>query len=349
MAKSVDFMIGEDGIDCIKTINIGGIEQTILMQGEDRTRPVLLVLHGGPSMPLPGVSARGCDYTIVTNTKELIKHYVVVFWDQRGTGKSYHKSIPQETMAIAQFVSDTIELTDYLRAAFKQEKIFLVGHSWGTIIGYMAANAHPDKYYSYTGLSQIISWTENDRLSLAWVKARAQQENNKKALTELNAVGEPPFIDSVEQWKVLRKWQRQFGTLVYIDDQIDHPGLAKIIWDMLRSKLYTLKDLYNTFFKGFQLVYTTEFIRSLPQINFAQSTPRVDLPVTFIHGTKDVHVFGQLVQQYYDTLEAPQGKQLIWMDKSGHAFHPDDTKEIEQHLIAQLTYAAPSAAERSHT
>lgn len=331
--KKYDFVIGESGINKVETVRIGGIDQTILVQGEDVTKPVLLFLHGGPSMPMPGVSSRGMDYTIATNTRELVKNYIVVFWDQRGTGKSYHKLIPQDSMNVAQFVSDTIELTDYLRNTYDQEKIFLAGHSWGTIIGLMAADRHPEKYYSYVGISQVVNWTENDRLGLKWAKEEAKRRNHHKALAELNSVGEPPFVQSTDQWTVLRKWQRKFGTLVYTDEHIKHPGLAKITMDMLRSKEYSLKDMFNTLYKGFQLVYTYDFIHELPKIDFARTTPKVKLPVTFIHGTRDVHVFGNLVQDYVEGLDAEQGKQMIWLDQSGHAFHPDDTKKIEQLLI----------------
>lgn len=337
-SKKHDFRIGENGIDVVKKVSIGGIDQTILIQGEDTTKPVLLVLHGGPSLPLPGVSSRGSDYTIVTNTKQLVKNYVLVFWDQRGTGKSYHKSIPQASMNLNQFVLDTIELTDLLRAEFDREKIFIAGHSWGSIIGLMAVSRHPEKYYSYVGLSQVVNWTENDRLGLIWAKEEAKKRNNNRAYRELTSAGEPPFTQSFEQWALLRKWQRKFGTLVYTDEHIKHPGLSKITMDMLRSKEYSLNDMINTFYRGFQLIYTVDFIRELPLIDFVETVPKVDLPVTFIHGAKDVHVFGKLVEDYFEKLEADQGKQLIWMDKSGHAFHPDDTLKIEELLIEQQKY-----------
>lgn len=337
-SKKHDFIIGEHGISTVDTVTIGGIDQTILIQGVDVTKPVLLLLHGGPSLPLPGVSSRGYDYTIVTNTRQLVKHYILVFWDQRGTGKSYHKSIRQDSMSVAQFVSDTIELTDYLRKRFDQDKIFLAGHSWGSIMGLMAIDRHPEKYYSYVGISQVINWTDNDRLGLNWAKKEAKKRSNNKALAELHAVGEPPFIESFEQWAVLRRWQRKFGTLVYTDKHIKHPGLSKITLDMLRSTEYSLKDMFNTFYRGFQLVYTYDFINDLPQIDFTRSTPKVDIPVTFIHGTKDVHVHGLLVEQYLEGLDTAHGKCMIWLDKSGHAFHPDDTIEIERLLIEELQY-----------
>lgn len=78
-------------------------------------------------------------------------------------------------MTIEQFISDAEELTDYLRDRFKQHKIFLAGHSWGTTIGLSLAARSPAKFYSYIGFSQIVSWTENDKLSVEWLKKEAKR------------------------------------------------------------------------------------------------------------------------------------------------------------------------------
>lgn len=339
-SRKLDFVINKHvGLSAVNKVMIGGIEQTILIQAEDVTKPVLLFLHGGPSMPIPGVSSRGRDYTIATNTKELVKNFVLVLWDQRGTGKSYDSNIAQETMNVSQFVADTIELTDYLRNRFEKEKIFLVGHSWGTVIGLNAASVSPEKYYSYVGISQIVNWAENDRLGLIWTMEEAARRKNNKALKELKTVGEPPWKESMEQWGVLRKWQRNFNTFTYKTEDNRYPKLLMIAWQMMQSKEYKLKDMANTFARGFKLVYTDKFIQELSQIDFAKSTPKIAIPATFFHGRKDVHVYGKPVEAYVEALVADSGKQFVWFEKSAHAFHPDDTKKIEMRLIDELKYA----------
>jgi pimeloyl-ACP methyl ester carboxylesterase len=131
-------VINKNGVSEVEKVLIGELKQTILIQAEEVTKPVLLLLHGGPSMPFPGVSSRGRDYTIVTNTKELVKHFVLVFWDQRSTGKSYHRGIPQKTMNVSQFVADKIELTDYLRERFFQKNI----SSWSFLGFYYRVNGN---------------------------------------------------------------------------------------------------------------------------------------------------------------------------------------------------------------
>ncbi|WP_175989154.1 alpha/beta fold hydrolase [Bacillus sp. Marseille-Q1617] len=330
-----DFSIGDKGIDCIDRLIIGGVSQSILIQGESIDRPVLLFIHVGPSMPLPGVSSRGQDYTIATTTKELVKHYILVFWDQRGTGKSYSADVSSESIHLEQFIRDAYELTQYLKKKFNRKKVFLAAHSFGSLIGIHLAKRFPEEYHSYVGISQIISWTDNDRLALQWAKLEAEKRENIKAINELNDIGEPPYTESYKQWSVLRKWQTKFNSLIYKGDRLKHPGFAKIMWRMISSQDYSLLDVYNTLYKSFKLTYTDTFIKDLPNINCRNSVQNLKIPVTFIHGMKDVHVFGSLVEEYVESLIAEKGKKMIQLEKSAHLFHPDDCRKIEQLLIEE--------------
>jgi pimeloyl-ACP methyl ester carboxylesterase len=131
-----------------------------------------------------------------------------------------------------------------------------------------------------------------------------------------------------------------FNSMVYQDETVKHPGIMGEVKRMLQSKEYTLKDIYNTFYKGFKLVYKQPFIEDLQHVDVLKSLKEVNIPVTFIHGKKDVHVSGELIEAYVDQLIAHKGKQLIWGDKSSHMFHPDDTKMIEACLIAELKHAS---------
>ncbi len=129
----------------------------------------MLFIHGGPSMPMPSVSCRGLDYVLITTTKELVKHFAIVYWDQRGTGKSYSNNIPKESINLKQFVSDGKEVVDYLRKHLNQDKIHLIGYSWGTVISLLLVYQYPEKFYSYTAFSQITKWAENDYLIITFV------------------------------------------------------------------------------------------------------------------------------------------------------------------------------------
>ncbi|MEH7086792.1 alpha/beta hydrolase [Neobacillus drentensis] len=149
-----EFTIADEGIDLVDKITLGGVEHSVLIQGNDVTKPLLLFIHGGPCMPVPGVVSRGQDYAVSISTKELVKHFVVVFWDQRGAGKTYHKNTPKESFRVEQYIHDCHDLIDNLRSRFKKDKVYLAGHSWGTIIGLSIASRYPEKLHAYFGISK---------------------------------------------------------------------------------------------------------------------------------------------------------------------------------------------------
>ena len=83
-----------NGISSLEEITLGDLKQWIFIRGTDQTNPILLFLHGGPGAPLLGMSSsRKYD-------AELIKHFTVVHWDQRGAGKSFSAEIPIDSMTL---------------------------------------------------------------------------------------------------------------------------------------------------------------------------------------------------------------------------------------------------------
>jgi pimeloyl-ACP methyl ester carboxylesterase len=335
VSRRPEFTISKQGISDIETILVGGVNQTIVIQSENSSNPILFILHGGPSMPVPGVSNRGADYALITCTKQLVKHFTVVYWDQRGTGKSYSKSILKETMRLNQFIHDANEVIDYLLMRFQQSKLHLLAHSWGTVIGLSLAKQYPEKLFSYTGISQITNWVENDKLCYRWLIEKASEANDQKALNELTKVGEPPYLEGFKQWAVMRKWLLKYKSMVFDVGDKGSATYFKAAKIMLTSPDYSLMDIYHSLISGFKLVYTEQMVDDLNTFDFFKEVPKINVPVLFIHGEKETHVWPELIQRYYEQLEAPY-KHLFWAKKSSHAFHLDDAKEIEQLLINRL-------------
>lgn len=330
-----DFVIGDSGIDCVEKVTLGKVQQSILIQAEDSSNPVLLFVHGGPCIPVPGVVSRGQDYAIATTTKELLKHFVVVFWDQRGSGKSFDNTILAESMRVDQFVSDCNELIDMLRERFHQEKIFLAAHSWGTVIGLSIASKYPEKLHVYFGISQLINWVANDKFCYKWLKSKAVEANDQKTLRKLEELGVPPYVKSVKQWTGFRPLLVKYNSMIYKSKTIKHPGMLGISKLFLNSKEYSIKDIFHTFYSAFKLVYTQELIEDFAKIDFS-SIKRIDVPAFFLHGEKDIHLDGKPVEKFFQDLEAPFGKEMVWYRNSSHIFHPEDAKEIERFIIKTL-------------
>lgn len=328
--KRRDFVIPESGIDLVERVRLGGWEQSILIQAVDPTKPVLLFVHGGPCMQVPGLVSRGQDYAVSIATKELVKHFVVVFWDQRGAGKSYDKSIPPETFRVEQFNNDCTELIDFLRTRFQQEKIYLAAHSWGSIIGLSVAARYPDKLHGYIGISQILNWTNNDILCYQWVKSKAEKANDHNTLEKLKDLGLPPYM-KVKHWTEFRRPLIKYKSMVYNSDTVKQSMSAGIKL-FFNSSEYSLKDIFHTFYSSYNLTYTQNLIEDFAKSNL-DTLKKIEIPVAFLHGKHDFHVDGRPVEKFYQYLEAPFGKEMIWYENSSHMFHPDDAKEIEKFVI----------------
>ncbi|SOC11269.1 pimeloyl-ACP methyl ester carboxylesterase [Ureibacillus xyleni] len=332
MNKKRDFVIPASGIDSVEKVRLGGVDQAILIQGYDTSKPILLFIHGGPCMAIPGVVSRGQDYNIATTTKELVKQYVVVFWDQRGAGKSYHRSILQNTIRVEQYISDCNELVDLLRQRFSQDKIYLAGHSWGSFIGLLFSSRYSEKLHAYIGISQLLNWVENDQLCYQWLKTKAEQAKDKKTLKKLEELGLPPYTKSVKQWISFRSPLTKYKSMVYESDTVKHSGMVGGLKLFFTSSEYSILDIFHTFYSAYKLTYTQELIEDFAKIDLHQISD-IEIPVYFLHGSHDAHVDGSQVVRFYNNLKAPSGKKLIWFENSSHMFHLEDARKIEQFLI----------------
>ena len=122
----------------------------------------------------------------------LEKSFTVVYWEQRGTDKSFDRKIPISSMTVEQFIADLDELVDAVRKRLGKDKVAIYGHSWGSALGVLYAARFPDKVAAYVGTGQIGDWPASELSSYAFTLAEAERRNNRKALKELRAIGPPP-------------------------------------------------------------------------------------------------------------------------------------------------------------
>jgi pimeloyl-ACP methyl ester carboxylesterase len=315
-----------------ETVTLGGIDQSILVQAGNKGKPILLVLHGGPGMPVPGVSCRAVENILQVTTSRLIDNFTLIYWDQRGTGKSYSNRIDKNSMNINQFNSDANELVDKLREKFKVEKIYLAGISWGSVIGLNLVKQFPDKFFAYFGLAQIINWAESDKLFYQWAVEYAKSIHSRKAIDELTKIGNPPYNDSAKRWNVLRKWLMKFNGYIYKESLINPPRpMSSSMKQLLTSPDYNIRDVVNTF-KGMPLAFGNEMINDISKIDFFKIN-EIEIPVFFFHGRHDKVCNVNLMERFFDQINAPLGKNMIWLDNSAHFFYSDDAKKVEEIII----------------
>lgn len=291
-----------DSIASLEKVNIGGVDQWILMRGHSVNAPVVLFLHGGPGSSQISVAPK--------LLAELEEHFVVVNWDQRGSGKSWSKDIDPDSMTVEQFVLDTLELTQWLKEKFGQEKIYLVGHSWGSYIGALAAQQSPESFHAYIGVGQMVSYEESEALSYQYTLSTARREGNEKAIAQLEAIGAPPYSNGIDDVIVQRKWLGHFGGL---QREVD------MTWEWVKAlftrREYTMFDAYRygqgAEFSGQQL------FDSLTEIDLCTQVPELEIPVWLVSGKYDYITAASLAQRYYEKLEAPAKEHVIF-EKSAH-------------------------------
>lgn len=137
--------------------------------------------------------------------------------DQRGSGKSYSKKIDRATLTTKQICLDAMELTEYLREQFHTEKIYLMGHSYGTYVGMKCIQKKPEYYEAYIGTGQMGNQQQNETNLIAYAMEKAEKENNTKAIQELKQLGELPYTkkDFGKKITTSRKWTTYYGGARY--------------------------------------------------------------------------------------------------------------------------------------
>ncbi|MGE7674146.1 alpha/beta fold hydrolase [Lysinibacillus sp. NPDC094403] len=293
----------ENAIAELKSILVGGVEQWLLIRGEDQSLPVLLFLHGGPGTSQIGIIA---DYQ-----KELEKHFIVVNWDQRGAGLSYSKKIPQESMKVDRLLEDTFEVTNYLREEFQQDKIYLIGHSWGTILGLWAIHRHPEWYHHYIGVSQVISVQKTEELSYQLVLEKAKEQEHQKAITQLNEMGKPPW-SNMKNDRIHQKYLESFRGGISHDGKLIYTLIKK----MLKSKEYSLFDIFR-FVKG-QFFSMNNLIDEMRRIDLSETIQSVEVPITLMMGRHDLTTPPEAAREWFDSLQA-KNKTWLWFENSAHS------------------------------
>ncbi len=307
-------ILGADGkplpgsIASLEKVRLGGVDQWLIIRGQDVHKPVLLFLSGGP-----GASEAG---RVVRFNQELEKHFVVVIWEQRGCGKSYPSINPKASLTVDQYASDVIELAEMLRTRFDEEKVYLVGHSWGTIIGVPAVQQRPDLFYAYVGTAQMVDVAETDQIIYQMVLDHSRQVGDSAFVKTLEAQGQPPYLGKspVQPYSTLFGREYALYEAPNIQDEAYRQD-GDILLLMLKQpeygwldRVYYLLGLLNTF----NVMYP-----QLQDMDFRVDATHFEVPVYLVLGRHDMNNPSQIPEEYFNRLEAPR-KQLVFFENSGH-------------------------------
>jgi len=278
---------------------LGGLWQWVMIRGESVANPPLIVLHGGP----------GLSETVLFRhfNAALEKSFTVVYWDQRGAGKSLDRNIPRASMTVEQFISDLDELVEAVCKRLAKTKVAILGHSWGSALGVLYAARFPEKVAAYIGSGQIGDWPAGESASYAFAIAEAQRLGKRRAVKKLRAIGPPPH--TVESLWTQRMW------LSRLEGRMQPRALRKLGRAVLAGQEYSIFDLPRTM-RGFRFSLGAMWAE-VSRLNLIDLAPALQVPVFFLLGRNDHWVPAEISVAYLDALSAPS-KRLVWFEESGH-------------------------------
>lgn len=309
-------------------LRLGGVDQWVLVRGESLANPPLILLHGGP----------GLSETFLFRhfNAALERSFTVVYWDQRGAGKSFDPAIPRSSMTVERFVADLAELVDAVRGRLGSDRVVILGHSWGSVLGPLYVARFPERVAAYVGSAQIGDWAASEAASYAFALGAAQRAGNRRALRKLRAIGPPPHTAA-------RMWTERIW-LQRLDGQLG----PKALWDMARA-LHDVPETSVREMPGLMRAPRWTLDAMWPEvsrIDLIERVPAMPVPVFFLLGRLDRWVPPETSVAYFDALDAPE-KRLVWFDRSRHEQFADEPGKFNRAMVELVRPAAVAATERA--
>lgn len=285
-------------------VPINGVEQGMFIKGKNIEKPVLLYLHGG----LP-------DYFLTERYPTgLEDFFVVCWWEQRGSGLSYSANKSEKTVTLEQLISDTKQVTNYLRKRFGQQKIYLMGHSGGTFIGIQAAERTPELYFAYMGVAQLSDQLKSEQLAYEYMLGEFRMNGNSRMVKKLEAA--PVSMNGISTNYLSIRDQAMhslgIGTMHAMKSVI-----SGIFLESLRNREYTLGEKFKMW-RGKASSGVSVFWKNMIETDLAKQVPELKIPVYFFHGIHDYTCSYSEAKKYFMGLKAPM-KGFYTFEQSAHS------------------------------
>ncbi|MET0856849.1 MAG: alpha/beta hydrolase [Telluria sp.] len=291
-------------VESLLTPDIGGIKQVVQIKTDDRRKPVLLFLSGGPGSSMMNGAA---SFTNILKSK-----FTLVQWDQRNAGRTLKMNTSPNQPSVGQMEQDTVEVIQFLRTELKRDKIYLLGSSWGNVLGFHIVKKHPEFLHAYLAVNPVISQLASEKELLSNLKVHFKE--NAIASEELASISIPFKAD--EDMFFLRKW------LFYKD-----------------GKEFALGSDFKTGFLAWSKTWSPVW-KEVMGIDLPKTLKKVDVPIYFFVGKRDIQTSTGITQAYFKQVKA-QKKELFLFEKSGHQIHQDEPERF-QNLVIETLGVLPS-------
>jgi pimeloyl-ACP methyl ester carboxylesterase len=328
--RDYNTIVAPDGIQENYEVSLGGVKQWVYVRSQNKENPIMLIVHGGPASPLSPV--------MWLYQKPMEEYFTIVNYDQRASGKTYVSNDTTQlskTIHIDQYADDAIELADYIRQKYKQPKVILVGHSWGTIVSMKAVLKRPDLFYAYVGMGQVINTRDNEEVSFRFAVAQATKLKNEQALKELNSIAPYPGKQPITRERIIiaRKWPQYYGGLSAYRTNSDYFFEAPIL-----SPEYTREDV-----KGINQGSLFTLEKVLPEflaVDF-KSVRKFPIPVFMFMGRHDYTTPSKPTEAWLNAVKAPK-KKGVWFENSAHLIPMEEPGKM---LLSLVMLVRPIATE----
>lgn len=311
--KDSNGKVVEGSIAELKSVELNGHKEWITVRGTDKNAPILLFLAGGPG----GTQMAATRYELA----ELEKNFVVVNWDQPGSGKSYY-CMKRNDITVRTYIEDGIALTEYLRETLGQEKIYLMGESWGSALGIFLINERPEYYAGFIGTGQMVDFVETEKIDYWKAMEIAKERGDEKKIKALTEQGEAPYYEGNIAWQSVT-YLDYLTSYMSTNPEITNGGYHTFR-DMFASE-YGVLDSVNYMLgvmNTFNVVYPT-----LYGIDLREDYAKLEVPVYFFLGRHDINAPTDLAEEYYNLLDAPK-KEIVWFEHSGHSPWLNETERF---------------------
>lgn len=318
------------GIDESTYIQINGIQQYINIRGEDTSNPVMIFVHGGPASPM--------GYVAPYYQQPIEEKFTVINYDQRGCGRTYYANGKSfENLTVEQLERDLDAIVDYACERFGQDKVVIMGHSWGTILGTVYAKNHPGKVSAYIGVSQCISNLFDGKIVIGEKALAVASSKNKKDAEELEAaLSRMRDVSDYDEMSVDDLMTAASLSSKYLACEGEMSSMGQM-WTGLTSPQMNMQDV-GWFM---HMTNTSEFFasqRALMEYAFFgfdlnEMGSEYEFPVYYIAGSDDYAVPQELAKKYYDTVTAPD-KEFVTVENTGHSMFMDNPEEFSRVVLS---------------
>lgn len=305
-------------------LKIGGIEQGMFIRGENPNNPIILYLHGGPGVPMLLFISYLEKIGEININERLEKYFTICYWEQRGAGMTYSRSKDSSTLTLKQMVEVTFEVTEYLKKRFNQEKIYLMGQSWGSYLGVNAIKRRPEDYLAYIGVGQTVNFVESERLSYAYMLNHAKEINDNKAVEKLEK-----YDPYAEGFPLLKEKGHELDYLITRVKLVGKYGIGHMhkfprgmsyfkgmFVTLLDFKGYTLNEKISWFFgTDFSMIH---LFPPMVAIDLFKTIKEFDIPFYIAQGVYDYQTSQVLAERYLKEIKAPK-KEFFSFTDSAHS------------------------------